>query len=90
LQYNNYRLKIKLNMMKYRIVELLNAMPYKKRVVVSSNLKEKLSLTTVQLSRRIRVKMSDTLDFKGCELPTIANELEVKIEELFTPVAKQA
>lgn len=71
-------------MLKYRITEILNELPYQQRILKSSELKEKLSLTAVQLSRRVRVKIQDTLDFKGTELPLIANILDVPIEELFT------
>lgn len=74
-------------MQKYRITEILSAMLYQDRIKATSELKDKLGLTTVQFSRRIRVKVSDTLDFKGTELPTIANVLNVKIEDLFTKVA---
>lgn len=75
-------------MLKYRILDILKNMTYPERIRTTGILKEKLKLSTVQFSRRINAKYSDSLDFEGMELPTIANELGVKIEELYTPVKK--
>ena len=76
--------------LKYRIASILASYPPAVQRAKRRELREKLSRSPQMFTLCVNATMDKKLDFSGMELPTIANVLGCRIEDLYTPVVGQS
>ena len=76
--------------LKYKIKSMLATLPHREEAAKKRQLRECLGHSPQMFMHYLNARHEDTLDFKGMELPTIANVLGCNIEDLYTPVVGQS
>ena len=76
--------------LKYRIKAILAAYPPAVASAKHRELRGRLGRSQQMFIKYVNVTMDKKLDFKGMELPMIANVLGCRIEDLYTPVVGQS